>query len=101
MPMKAADAFANAISNDATRAGDAYQFAAVAMAGILQLITFAIVAFMIDWRIAIVGGIAGACPRTHHEQTHPDFKAVRLQANRPRFQPYRGHGGYAEQYQGA
>ena len=29
--------FANAISNDATRAGDAYQFAAIVVAGILQL----------------------------------------------------------------
>lgn len=51
--------FASAISNDATRAGDAYQFAAVVMAGILQLITFSIVALLIDWRIAIVGGLAG------------------------------------------
>ncbi len=51
--------FANAISNDATRAGDAYQFAAVVMAGILQLMTFSVVALLIDWRIAIVGGLAG------------------------------------------
>lgn len=51
--------FANAISNDATRASDAYQFAAVVMAGILQLVTFSIVALLIDWRIAIVGGLAG------------------------------------------
>jgi len=51
--------FANAISNDATRASDAYQFAAVVMAGILQLITFSIVALLIDWRIAVVGGLAG------------------------------------------
>lgn len=51
--------FANAISNDATRAGDAYQFAAVVVAGILQLMTFSIVAFLIDWRVAIVGGLAG------------------------------------------
>lgn len=51
--------FANAISNDATRAGDAYQFAAVVMAGGLQLMTFSVVALLIDWRIAIVGGVAG------------------------------------------
>ncbi len=51
--------FANAISNDATRAGDAYQFAAVVVAGILQLVTYAIVAIVIDWRIALLGGIAG------------------------------------------
>ena len=30
--------FANAISNDATRAGDAYQFSATVVAGILQLV---------------------------------------------------------------
>lgn len=51
--------FANAISNDATRAGDAYQFAAEVMAGILQLVTFSIVALLIDWRVAIIGGLAG------------------------------------------
>lgn len=51
--------FANAISNDATRAGDAYQFAATVVAGLLQLATYAIVAIVIDWRIALLGGMAG------------------------------------------
>jgi ATP-binding cassette subfamily C protein len=51
--------FANAISNDASRAGDAYQFAAVVVAGVLQLMAYAAVAIVIDWRIAILGGIAG------------------------------------------
>ena len=51
--------FANAISNDATRAGDAYQFSAVVVAGILQLAAYAAVAIFVDWRIALLGGFAG------------------------------------------
>ena len=51
--------FANAISSDASRAGDAYQFAAIVVAGILQLATYAVVAIVVDWRIALMGGIAG------------------------------------------
>lgn len=52
--------FANAISNDATRAGDAYQFAATVVAGIVQLAAYAAVAILIDWRIALLGAVAGA-----------------------------------------
>ncbi|CAN0445615.1 unnamed protein product, partial [Phaeothamnion confervicola] len=52
--------FANAISNDATRASDAYQYAATVAAGIIQLLAYASVAFFIDWRIALLGGVAGA-----------------------------------------
>ena len=51
--------FANAVSNDATRAGDAYQFAAASVAGILQLAAYAAVAVIVDWRIALLGAIAG------------------------------------------
>ena len=51
--------FANAISNDATCAGDAYQFAAIVVAGILQLAAYAVVAFVVDWRIALLGGMGG------------------------------------------
>jgi ATP-binding cassette subfamily C protein len=51
--------FANAISNDATRAGDAYQFAAIVVAGILQLAAYGAVAVFIDWRIALLGCVAG------------------------------------------
>ena len=51
--------FANAISNDATRAGDAYQFAATVVAGCLQLTAYAAVAIFIDWRIALLGSVAG------------------------------------------
>lgn len=50
--------FANAISNDATRAGDAYQFAATVVAGISQLTAYAAVAVVIDWRIALLGCVA-------------------------------------------
>ena len=49
--------FANAISNDATRAGDAYQYAATVVAGIVQLLAYASVAVFIDWRIALLGGV--------------------------------------------
>lgn len=52
--------FANAISNDATRASEAYQYAAIVVAGIVQLLAYAAVAIFIDWRIAILGGVAGA-----------------------------------------
>ena len=52
--------FANAISNDATRAGDAYQFAATVVAGFIQLLAYAAVAIFIDWRIALLGSVAGA-----------------------------------------
>ncbi len=52
--------FANAISNDATRASEAYQYAAIVVAGIVQLLAYASVAVFIDWRIALLGGVAGA-----------------------------------------
>ena len=52
--------FANAISNDATRASEAYQYAAIAVAGIVQLLAYASVAVVIDWRIALWGGVASA-----------------------------------------
>jgi ATP-binding cassette, subfamily C, bacterial len=51
--------FANAISNDATRAGDAYQFSAVVVAGGVQLLAYALVALYVDWRIALLGVVAG------------------------------------------
>lgn len=50
--------FANAISNDATRAGDAYLYAAIVVEGITQLLAYASVAIFIDWRVALVGCIA-------------------------------------------
>lgn len=52
--------FANAVSNDATRAGDAYQFSAVVVAGIVQLAAYAALAIFIDWQIALLAAAAGA-----------------------------------------
>jgi ATP-binding cassette subfamily C protein len=51
--------FANAISNDANRAGDAYQYSAMTIAGLVQLAAYVGAAFFIDWRTAIVGCLAG------------------------------------------
>ncbi len=52
--------FANAISNDATRAGDAYQYSATVVAGLIQVAGYIAIAIFIDWRVAILGGIAAA-----------------------------------------
>jgi ATP-binding cassette, subfamily C, bacterial len=51
--------FANAISNDATRAGDAYQYAAISVANMVQLAFYIIVAVFINWRVALLGCAAG------------------------------------------
>jgi ATP-binding cassette, subfamily C, bacterial len=52
--------FANAISNDATRAGDAYHYSATVVAGLIQVTGYIAIAFFIDWRVAILGSIAAA-----------------------------------------
>ena len=52
--------FANAISNDATRASEAYQSAAIVVANIVQLLAYASVAIFIDWRVALLGVVAAA-----------------------------------------
>ncbi|HMT13589.1 MAG TPA: ABC transporter transmembrane domain-containing protein, partial [Aestuariivirga sp.] len=44
---------ANAISNDATRAGDAYNLAAALAANGFQLIAYATIAILVDWRVAL------------------------------------------------
>ncbi len=51
---------ANAISNDATRAGDAYNLAAALTANIFQLLAYAVVALLVDWRVALVGFFSGS-----------------------------------------
>ncbi len=51
--------FANSISNDANRAGEAYQYAALTVAGIVQLLAYVGAALFIDWRTALVGCLAG------------------------------------------
>ena len=52
--------FANAISNDASRAGDAYQYSATVVAGLIQVAGYIAIAIFIDWRVAILGSIAAA-----------------------------------------
>ncbi|MFT3672361.1 ABC transporter ATP-binding protein [Aestuariivirga sp.] len=49
---------ASIISNDATRSGDAYNLAALAATNLIQIVVYAIVAFTINWRVAVLS-IAG------------------------------------------
>ena len=51
--------FANAVSNDATRAGDAYVMAAQFTAMVVQVVVYAVVALLIDWRLALIGFAVG------------------------------------------
>ncbi|QIG48830.1 ABC transporter ATP-binding protein [Nordella sp. HKS 07] len=51
---------ANVMSGDATMAGTAYFVAAQTMAFAIQGVIYTIAAFLIDWRVAIVGLIVGA-----------------------------------------
>jgi len=52
--------FANAISNDCTRAGDAYIIACRIVAYSVQAASYAVVALLVDWRIALVGLLTGS-----------------------------------------
>ena len=47
--------FANALSNDAGRAGDAYLLSAQFVAGLMQNLAYMAVALFIDWRLALAG----------------------------------------------
>ncbi|NJM30643.1 MAG: ABC transporter ATP-binding protein, partial [Rhizobiales bacterium] len=51
--------FANAVSNDATRAGDSYQVAAQTVAYAVQVLFYCAIALVMDWRVAILGLAAG------------------------------------------
>jgi ATP-binding cassette subfamily C protein len=51
--------FANAVSNDATRAGEAYLNAAQFFALAIQAVIFLAVSFWMDWRLSILGLLAG------------------------------------------
>lgn len=52
--------FANAMSVDATRAGQAYLLAMMVIASLLQATVSIVVAFMISWRLALLGmGVGG------------------------------------------
>jgi len=49
---------ASVISNDATRAGDAYNLSAIAAANSIQILAYTTVALLINWRVALIA-IAG------------------------------------------
>ncbi len=50
---------ASVISNDATRAGDAYNLSAIAATNSVQIVTYTLVALMINWRVALVAILGG------------------------------------------
>jgi ATP-binding cassette subfamily C protein len=50
---------ASVISNDATRAGDAYNLSAIAAANCIQIIAYTLVAVLINWRVAVVAILGG------------------------------------------
>ncbi len=52
--------FANSISNDAGRAGDAYLLAAQVVSYSVQAFVYALIALVIDWKLALLGLAAGA-----------------------------------------
>ena len=52
--------FANAVSNDATRAGDAYLSAAQFCALGIQAVIFLAVSLAVNWRLSLIGLAAGA-----------------------------------------
>jgi ATP-binding cassette subfamily C protein len=51
---------ANVMSNDATRAGDAYYLAAQLVSYSVQAVVYAGAGFLIDWRLALAGLLAGS-----------------------------------------
>jgi ATP-binding cassette, subfamily C, bacterial len=51
--------FANAVSNDATRAGDAYMLAAQFASLLVQSVIYTGIAFFMDWRLALLGAVVG------------------------------------------
>jgi ATP-binding cassette subfamily C protein len=55
---------ANAVSNDATRAANAYFYVARSIAFGVQVVFYAVAALLVDWRIALLGLIVGAAIAT-------------------------------------
>jgi ATP-binding cassette subfamily C protein len=51
---------ANAVSNDATRAATAYLLVAHSFAHAIQVLGYAAVALLVEWRIAVLGIVVGA-----------------------------------------
>ncbi len=52
--------FASAISNDVGRAGDAYVLASQIVSYSIQVLSFSVVAILLDWRIALAGLAIGS-----------------------------------------
>lgn len=50
---------ASVISNDATRAGEAYNMAAIAATNSVQIVAYALVALLINWTVALVAIVGG------------------------------------------
>src|SRR5205823_7346242 len=50
---------ANVMSNDATRAGDAYYIAAQVVAYLVEAIVYAAIGFIVDWRLALAALVTG------------------------------------------
>ena len=50
---------ASVISNDATRAGDAYNLAAIAATNSVQIVAYTLIALLINWRVAVVAILGG------------------------------------------
>jgi ATP-binding cassette, subfamily C, bacterial len=55
---------ANALSNNAGRAGDAYSYAAIVTAMLVQISAYVIAALLINWRVALAGLVAGVIVAT-------------------------------------
>ena len=64
--------FANTAANDAGRAGDAYWLAANVMARCLQVIAYAVIALLIDWRLALLG-----FARTKRSEIFPEIQPLK------------------------
>jgi ATP-binding cassette subfamily C protein len=54
-----AGGFANAVSNDATRASEAYSVAAQFVALVVQAVIYSAIAIFMDWRLALLGFVMG------------------------------------------
>lgn len=50
---------ASVISNDATRAGDAYNMAAIAATNLIQIAAYSVIALAINWRVALLAMAGG------------------------------------------
>ena len=72
---------ANAVSNDATRAGIAYTSSARFVAYIVQGTAYVVIALLVSWKLALIG--LGTRPGDDNlvERVDPDFTACRVQTD--------------------